>query len=87
MPVRLEGIAMRCQKCKSYKKCERVWKDCGENPTCVGFMPIRTNSTRLREMPDEELAKELAAISGYLANPEEVSFWLYWLRQEVKEDA
>jgi hypothetical protein len=44
-----------------------------------------TNADRIRAMSDEELAKELAAISGYLACPEEVSFWLYWLRQEAKD--
>ena len=46
---------------------------------------IKTNADRIRAMSDEELAKELAAISGYLACPEEVSFWLYWLRQEAKD--
>ena len=46
---------------------------------------IKTNGDRLRTIDDIELAKELAAISGYEGNPEQVEYFKWWLKQEAED--
>ena len=85
---------MDCKKCRNADDCERIWKGM-DNPVCVGFNPIKTNSDMVRRMTDEELAKfitddwcEIVCGDGKdycYGNCEKKS--LEWLRQEVTEDA
>ena len=81
-----------CTKCASANTCERVWKG-AVNPTCVGYMPIRTNGDRIRQMPDEELAEWLYHLFDCTDCLEEHGYcrdndgsckrrWLDWLRKE-----
>ena len=44
-----------------------------------------THLDRIREMNAEELARQIAQFTGYEGCPEEVEFWLDWLKQEVED--
>lgn len=45
-----------------------------------------TNEERLKNLNTRELARELAAISGWEGNKEQVDFFEYWLMKEVEND-
>lgn len=45
-----------------------------------------TNEENLKLKTGRVLARELAAISGYEGNPEEVDFWENWLKKEADKD-
>ena len=74
-----------CTKCASAPSCVRVWKG-EDNPTCVGYLPIRTRIDWIRSMTAEELADFLRT------HPWNAHGMIYaddrlidWLRQEVTD--
>ena len=72
-----------CERCKRLGICERVEK--GIAHSCVGFTRKKTNADRIRTIDNIELARELAAISGYEGNPDQVEYFKWWLEQEAGE--
>lgn len=48
------------------------------------FRPIKTNGDMLRAFEDKELARYIARFTGHEGNPDEVAYWLDWLRKEAE---
>ena len=78
-----------CDRCKEYARCCLNYD--GDN--CRRIRTVEpTNADRIRSMTDEELAELLVSTDGdFPPNCEDVpvrkleSYWLDWLKQEVKE--
>lgn len=73
-----------CKTCEA--ECCYKGMDTGPTYTCTvkANMPY-TNASRIRAMNDEELARQIAEFTGYRGNPEEVAFWLNWLKSPAED--
>ena len=75
---------MNCKYCRA--SCTGAGRD-RELAMCLGYDPPKNNADRIRAMDDIALARQIAAFTGYEGNPEEVAYWLDWLRKEITDES
>ena len=80
--LKVRKTMINCKTCRNTKNCVYAGAD-REMEECVDRIPT-TNFVAIRSMTEKEMARQIASFTGYEGNPEEVAFWLNWLREEVE---